>query len=1225
VEQAKEWSRKNGSFVTCWQESWRAEDHYGLDNEESDDGWTYLWHGRPKKRCHRGSEGVGIFISPEAKAGWMDAGGDSEVNRLTYGNRILATRINVEDSKGRKRRLFIASAYAPQYHDADEMDTFYESLQECFDAVKPNETLVMSIDANAALGVRNKKVRKGDSVHKVLGPHGIHRVNKAGKDMYELLAANELCCASTFFESKRGRYATWFHPATGHGFQNDHMFVRQRDLKLVYGCSAQLRKGANTDHLPVRLNLSLTTSMAKRRERQGPRPRVDRSLLQEEEFQDLWLAAVERELAETRHDDTHNSYDKLCFALKAAAEEVLMVAKTPMPSWFQAAQQQLWPAIEKRDRRQHEYNQNKSKAKHASLVKARKAVKIEMRRAINAWHTRVLVGVNALGEVPIAGGGGRPLSPKECWEHIRLLQRGRSRTTKKINLKLRKPDGSLCATPEENAEVFEPYLNETFSKVATYDKIAIELMRQRKREPWKWLDNKPSREELCAAIRKMKNGKSAGDTKIPAEFFKALMRGGGPAFEYVLKVFMDFWESGSYHGESTQPEEEEEEDETDEPVTMTLTEARAFALRMEGDLAQGVDWELEFVPNPKSKGQHTPKPSWARYSAYEHATCYSEAVACGWHRAQRDGQHADQPWDLHKGYVRFTDPRLTNEVVAEIDELADANAVSYIQWMHARLKILPKKGDLSLCKNWRAICLLDIASKVLSCVLVSRMQMVMEAEGLEMQFGFRQARGCADGSFTLMQALRKRHEHNLESWGCFIDLVKAFDTVSREALFRILQKFGLPDHFINIVIRLHKGAKINIDFGSKKCEIDSTIGVRQGACEGPILFLFIMQAALETMDWPVAKPQFCTSRTKCKTTGENHGRKIDHEHKTTFTFELWASLFADDCAVLFESREDMIEGMEYLYKHLRRFGLHMHLGRNGQASKTESMFFPRPGENVESGDQSNFICDDGIITFCKKFKYLGSYLDRTLKSDVDIDERIKAAAAAFGALRVSTFTNKRVDEKVKGRIFVAIVLSILLYGSECWCMTEDHRKRLTSFYNARVRSMCRVNKHKTIKYRITTKGLLSRLDIRDISFYYNNRIIRWIGHVSRMSMDRLPRQLMTSWVQNPRPLGRPQMTYGATMFKALKSMGIPTDWEEWTVIAVERDDWKQVGRIGYKAWKKQKDEYILKRIFKAWRASIPQPQQPARQRQQQQPRQPTRRSGRIASRSGAAAQPAAHE
>ena len=119
--------------------------------------------------------------------------------------------------------------------------------------------------------------------------------------------------------------------------------------------------------------------------------------------------------------------------------------------------------------------------------------------------------------------------------------------------------------------------------------------------------------------------------------------------------------------------------------------------------------------------------------------------------------------------------------------MADADGISFIQWMHARVKILPKKGDLSLCKNWRAICLLDIVSKILSCVLVSRMQIVMKAEGLESQFGFRPARGCADGLFTVMEGLRKRREHNLESWCCFIDLIKAFDLVNREALFRVLQ------------------------------------------------------------------------------------------------------------------------------------------------------------------------------------------------------------------------------------------------------------------------------------------------------------------------------------------------------------------------------------------------------------------------------------------------------
>ncbi len=56
--------------------------------------------------------------------------------------------------------------------------------------------------------------------------------------------------------------------------------------------------------------------------------------------------------------------------------------------------------------------------------------------------------------------------------------------------------------------------------------------------------------------------------------------------------------------------------------------------------------------------------------------------------------------------------------------------------------------------------------------------------------------------------LHKRKEHVLETWALFVDLVKAFDTVPREAMFAILRRFGLPDHFVNIVIRLHEHALI---------------------------------------------------------------------------------------------------------------------------------------------------------------------------------------------------------------------------------------------------------------------------------------------------------------------------------------------------------------------------------------------------------------------------------
>ena len=70
----------------------------------------------------------------------------------------------------------------------------------------------------------------------------------------------------------------------------------------------------------------------------------------------------------------------------------------------------------------------------------------------------------------------------------------------------------------------------------------------------------------------------------------------------------------------------------------------------------------------------------------------------------------------------------------------------------------------------------------------------------------------------------------------------------------------MPDHFINIVIRLHADAVVSYKMGKEEIEVKNKIGVRQGACEGPVLFIFIMAAAMETMEWPVPKPWFCTLR-----------------------------------------------------------------------------------------------------------------------------------------------------------------------------------------------------------------------------------------------------------------------------------------------------------------------------------------------------------------------------
>ena len=211
-----------------------------------------------------------------------------------------------------------------------------------------------------------------------------------------------------------------------------------------------------------------------------------------------------------------------------------------------------------------------------------------------------------------------------------------------------------------------------------------------------------------------------------------------------------------------------------------------------------------------------------------------------------------------------------------------------------------------------------------------------------------------------------------------------------------------------MVIRLHTNAVVKVKIGDVDSDVDSSIGVRQSSCEGPVLFLFIMQAAMETLRWPVKKPEFCT-RVDGVTTGERSTRK-----RGVHTFEHWVSLFADDCAIFFETREDLVEGTSYLFNHLRRFGLQMHVGNGSTASKTEAMFFPRPREPYEHGNTERFGISGhdnstvGYVDFTKEFKYLGSLITPSLTSDADVTKRLKAASAAFGALR-GVFRNRHLD------------------------------------------------------------------------------------------------------------------------------------------------------------------------------------------------------------------------
>ena len=98
-------------------------------------------------------------------------------------------------------------------------------------------------------------------------------------------------------------------------------------------------------------------------------------------------------------------------------------------------------------------------------------------------------------------------------------------------------------------------------------------------------------------------------------------------------------------------------------------------------------------------------------------------------------------------------------------------------------------------------------------------------------------------------ALKKRYEHGLSTWGGFIYLVKAFDSVSREGLFTVLEKFGIPPKMLRLIIRFHSDHIVKVNISDNDVCFDSTVttGETQGCSMAPLLFAIFFQGANEVL------------------------------------------------------------------------------------------------------------------------------------------------------------------------------------------------------------------------------------------------------------------------------------------------------------------------------------------------------------------------------------------
>ena len=465
------------------------------------------------------------------------------------------------------------------------------------------------------------------------------------------------------------------------------------------------------------------------------------------------------------------------------------------------------------------------------------------------------------------------------------------------------------------------------------------------------------------------------------------------------------------------------------------------------------------------------------------------------------------------------------------------------QWKDAKIvSIYKRKGDRATCGNSRGISLLAVAGKVLSRVLLARLnQHIVDRVCPESQCGFRKERGTTDMIFVARQLQEKCREQQRNLCMAFIDLSKAFDTVDRSMLWMVLAKFGCPEKFVNMIKAFHTDMMATVCVAGEESEaFGVAVGVKQGCAMAPVLFIIYLAAAsilfyqrIEnecgvSLTYRLDGSLFNLQRLKART-------KVSPE-------TIYELQYADDCALVAHTPENLQRSLDVLHQVYTSMGLVIN------ANKTEILY-----QWYEPPAQEPVIVVEGSpLKVTNQFPYLGAVLSADSVADVEVNNRINKASAAFARIRERVISSHNLRLTTKAAVYKAICLSVLLYGIETITVYARHLKLLERFHMRCVKEILGL----TWRDKVTHTEMLRRVGLQSIECLIARNQLRWAGHIRRMPVERYPRRVLYGQLaEGHRPAHGPKKRYKDRLKKTIRDFGmLPDNFES------EADD-----RAGWRA------------------------------------------------------------
>ena len=130
---------------------------------------------------------------------------------------------------------------------------------------------------------------------------------------------------------------------------------------------------------------------------------------------------------------------------------------------------------------------------------------------------------------------------------------------------------------------------------------------------------------------------------------------------------------------------------------------------------------------------------------------------------------------------------------------------------------------------------------------------------------------------------------------------------------------------------------------------------------------------------------------------------------------------------------------------------------------------------------------------CWHFPYLGAIFESGGGQIADVHRRIMLATVRFGQMR-HVWKAKALHLRLRMRLYIASVCSILTYGSEDWCLDSDICRMINGANSRMVSVITGRTPHEEAKEGSKSFDLLRAIRARRLT---------WLGHILRMDDDRL--------------------------------------------------------------------------------------------------------------------------